>query len=251
MKLRRLVTFLLVCCLSLSVSSSVLAKTETSDKQIVESLINEGVLTAEEASSIEEQGEVIIGGTDQSTGIQITTDNVTALKSDEWVVKDLVDSGVLTLEEILSIEQRGEVIIGGTDQPMKILTDELTSEVKPNIEIVTGVGRVNSYATYSSANGVKVYITVYAPWYYPTNPKFTKIHGSVGVKFSFETWTMAVMFYGTANGERSISTSVDTNRKAPSGTKGHVSVSGMGYGLNVLNGQGPFAISYDITVPTH
>ena len=50
-------------------------------------------------------------------------------------------------------------------------------------------------------------------------------------------------------GDETISTDVDTGRKASSGTSGTVFVSGTAVALNALANGGQFSISYDITIP--
>lgn len=68
-------------------------------------------------------------------------------------------------------------------------------------------------------------------------------------KYDINGQSTSKYFSEVATGDETISTDVDTGRKASSGTSGTVFVSGTAVALNALANGGQFSISYDITIP--
>ena len=67
---------------------------------------------------------------------------------------------------------------------------------------------------------------------------------------TYHEWPIESKYFSeVATGDETISTDVDTGRKASSGTSGTVFVSGTAVALNALANGGQFSISYDITIP--
>lgn len=107
--------------------------------------------------------------------------------------------------------------------------------------------RINSYATYSKSDGIKVHIKLYVPWYEFANPKFTSMEGMVAVDMNKKTTNTS--FVETANEESTISTDVSTGVKGSSGDKGTVTVTGTATAVNALSQHGGFHISYAVKLP--
>ena len=104
-----------------------------------------------------------------------------------------------------------------------------------------------TYATYDKNDGVQVHVELYVPWYSSPKPEFTGMTGNV--KLTMNGQSTSKYFSEVATGDETISTDVDTGRKASSGTSGTVFVSGTAVALNALANGGQFSISYDITIP--
>lgn len=139
-------------------------------------------------------------------------------------------------------DDKQPVVIGRYDAP-------LSECLEPGMAMQVGIAnvRVNSYATYDKNDGVQVHVELYVPWYSSPKPEFTGMTGNV--KLTMNGQSTSKYFSEVATGDETISTDVDTGRKASSGTSGTVFVSGTAVALNALANGGQFSISYDITIP--
>ena len=139
-------------------------------------------------------------------------------------------------------DDKQPVVIGRYDAP-------LSECLEPGMAMQVGIAnvRVNSYATYDKNDGVQVHVELYVPWYSSPKPEFTGMTGNV--KLTMNGQSTSKYFSEVATGDETISTDVDTGRKASSGTSGTVFDSGTAVALNALANGGQFSISYDITIP--
>lgn len=136
----------------------------------------------------------------------------------------------------------GEEIIGGINIPISEITNENSTR-----DIYSGEVWYRSYATYSETNGISVYIELYVPWYYFTNPKFTRMSGNVVT--SLNGSNSIKYFYQSEDESSTIDSTVETERTASSGTVGTITISGTAAGTNIANGIGTFTTSYSVTIP--
>ncbi len=181
----------------------------------------------------------MIGGIDVIYASEEST-SVTYVEIEKtFTPEELIEKNLVSEEDL----KEGEILLGGTTFEIPIGE---ASESK-STRSITGVVHVTSYATYSTSDGVSVYIKLYAPWYTFTNPKFTSMCGYVTCTLG--STSKVKSFVEVADEESTISDTVDTGLTAASGTAGTVLVEGLATGTNVYGTTGEFAISYAITIP--
>ena len=162
--------------------------------------------------------------------------------------EEIENSGLFSKEELEQSTANGEVILGGINAPLQnAYSASIPGTASPQVEVLAGQAWITSYATYDSSKGIQVYVKLYVPWYYFTNPKFTSMSGSVVVKINSKNTTK--WFSKTAKEASTIDKTVSTGVTASSGTKGTVTVSGTATGTNVASGAGAFYSSYSVTIP--
>ena len=129
-------------------------------------------------------------------------------------------------------DDKQPVVIGRYDAP-------LSECLEPGMAMQVGIAnvRVNSYATYDKNDGVQVHVELYVPWYSSPKPEFTGMTGNV--KLTMNGQSTSKYFSEVATGDETISTDVDTGRKASSGTSGTVFVSGTAVALNAFGKRWP------------
>lgn len=159
----------------------------------------------------------------------------------EYTADELIEKNMVSESEL----EDGEVLIGGAEAIEKSSAVSTNSVMKA--KYIAGIVHYTSYATYTKDKGVNVYVKLYAPWYYFTNPKFTYMSGTASVKT--KNHSVAKAFYKKAKSTSTISTTVKTGLKDKAKTKGKVVVSGAALGENIVAGGGAFYITYSITIP--
>lgn len=169
----------------------------------------------------------------------IATINGNDVKAAEKITaQELIESNIVTGDDI----PEGEELIGGVEEEVRFggFGNAMLAEV-------SGVVHITSYATYSKADGMSVYVKLYAPWYTFTNPKFRAMTGVVSGNLGSKKFAKSIV--KKANGTSTISQTIDTGLKAKSGTKWKVDVKGGAVGDNVITGAGAFSICYDVEIP--
>ncbi|MCD7709409.1 MAG: hypothetical protein LUI02_05995, partial [Clostridiales bacterium] len=160
----------------------------------------------------------------------------------------LTADGVVDMlsEEELETIGDDEVILGGVNLPIFKMNNGASSDSE--VITVSAVGQIwcQSYATYSSSDGLSVYVKLYVPLGY-ANPKFTSMSGTVTVATYSKSKIKS--FSVTANSTSTIDATIDTGLVDSAGAKGNVSVTGIATGNNIQDGAGAFETSYSITIP--
>lgn len=167
-----------------------------------------------------------------------SSESQTSLTAEELIGKNIVSESDLGEDEIL---------LGGTEYKIAAESNNTNVNSRTTAAAITGVVHVQSYATYSKADGVSVYIKLYAPWYTFTNPKFTSMTGYATCKLGDTSKTKS--FVQVENESSTITKTVDFGMTAKSGTSGTVVVEGLASGTNIVGYAGQFVISYGITIP--